>query len=146
MGFLHFYSAFATLLTCSTSVVVYPNSLSYQEYTVARSPSTTFVKPRSTTAPYGSPIISVETTWSSVTFTDFDQRGSSAARRNTSFISAAVVFWERSAVIITQDPVMTGTRIAIPSKIPSSSGMTLMTDSAAPVEEGTMFTAAARPP
>jgi hypothetical protein len=39
-----------------------------------------------------------------------------------------------------------GTRIDIPVNFPSSSGITLPTAFAAPVEEGIIFTDAARPP
>ncbi len=62
-----------------------------------------------------------------------------------SFTSLAVVFVFEIKVISTIDPAGTGTRIEIPSKSPSSFGKAFVTAIAAPVEDGTIFCAAALP-
>jgi hypothetical protein len=49
------------------------------------------------------------------------------------------------AVMTAMDPSGTGTRSAAPWPLPVSSGITLLMAFAAPVVDGTMFSAAARP-
>merc|ERR1712241_295985 len=61
-------------------------------------------------------------------------------------ISSYVVSLESFAVRSTTETSMVGTRNAIPVSFPLSSGITLVTALAAPVDEGMMFPEAARPP
>jgi len=56
-----------------------------------------------------------------------------------------VTFSSRLTTNSVIEPDGTGTRIAIPSIFPSSCGRTSCAAPAAPVEVGTMFSAAARP-
>ena len=61
-------------------------------------------------------------------------------------ISSYLAGLARLTVRSTTDTSRVGTRMDIPVSLPFSSGMTLPTALAAPVEEGMMFPAAARPP
>merc|ERR1719424_2811514 len=61
-------------------------------------------------------------------------------------ISSYVVAFSNSHVRSTTDTSMVGTRKAIPVSLPATSGTTLATALAAPVEEGMMLPDAARPP
>src|SRR5579883_2081786 len=69
--------------------------------------------------------------------------GPSAAALKAALTSSTVTSAPRSAVKSTTDTVGVGTRKAMPPKRPFSSGMTRPTALAAPVEDGTMFRAAA---
>jgi hypothetical protein len=60
-------------------------------------------------------------------------------------ISRAVVGRSDARTIAESEPATTGTRIATPSNRPASAGIARVTAIAAPVEAGTMLTAAARP-
>ena len=62
--------------------------------------------------------------------------GPSAASFMAALISSAVAFFSSITVRSTSDPVGTGTRKAMPSIFPSSSGMTIPRAFAAPVEVG----------
>src|SRR3989338_2599735 len=97
---------------CSINVAVYPASLSYHEKICAQSPSITFVRDKSTIAPYGCPIMSDDTSGSSVTERIFDQRGSPAAFVKIAFTSSGVVTRSVKTVIALKEPVIVGTRIA----------------------------------
>ena len=70
--------------------------------------------------------------------------GPFAAAFIAALISAAVASFASSTVRSVADPVGTGTRIAYPSSLPLSSGITSEIAFAAPVEVGIMFVAAAR--
>ena len=96
-------------------------------------------------AAYGSPTMSEETIWSSVTFKMPFHLGSAAALRKISFISSTVTFLLATKVMSAIEPAGTGTLMEIPSNFFSSSLTTRVTAMAAPVVEGTMFCAAARP-
>mmetsp|Transcript_20376 Transcript_20376/g.51617 ORF Transcript_20376/g.51617 Transcript_20376/m.51617 type:complete len:205 (-) Transcript_20376:297-911(-) len=61
-------------------------------------------------------------------------------------ISSYVVAFSSCTVRSTTDTSLVGTRNAMPVSLPLSSGSTLPTALAAPVEEGMMFWLAARPP
>src|SRR3989344_734307 len=132
-------------MTCSTSVWVYPASLSYHARTLTRFPSTTRVMERSAMEAYRAPIISLDTSSSSVAANMPFQRRSVAAFLKMSFTSSAVV--GRFAIKVTSaiDPAATGTRSEMPSNFPERDGYALVTAIAAPVEVGTMFCAAALP-
>ena len=67
-----------------------------------------------------------------------------AALEKASFTSSAVTSRPRTATRSVTLPSGTGTRIAIPSSFPFSSGITSPIARAAPVEAGTMLSAAAR--
>src|SRR4051812_43674188 len=67
-----------------------------------------------------------------------------AAFRNASLTSSLVTSRSRSITRSVTEPVGTGTRIAMPSSLPLSCGMTSAVALAAPVVVGMMFSAAAR--
>ena len=90
-----------------------------------------------------SPLKSEETSGSSET-PRMPFIGPAAAARNASSSSSVVVSFSMSATKSTTETVDTGTRMAMPSNLPSSSGMTRATALAAPVVVGMMFMAAAR--
>src|SRR3989344_1555681 len=96
-------------------------------------------------AAYGSPTISLETIWSSVALKIPCHRGWSAASRNVLLISSAVVGLEETNVIADNEPVIIGTRIEVPSNLPSTALTARPTATAAPVYDGTIFTPPARP-
>src|SRR3989344_5930303 len=132
-------------MTCWTSVLVYPNSLSYQENTAHKSPSTTLVKLKSIIAAYGSPTISEDTNWSVVVLNIPFQRSSFSASLKILFISSAVVV--RSARKVRQDkePVTLGTLIEAPSNLPANDLTARVVAIAAPVHDGEILVAAALP-
>ena len=70
--------------------------------------------------------------------------GPSAYSLAAALISSMVTSRPKMAVKSTTETVETGTRKAMPVNLPLSSGMTRPTALAAPVDEGTMFWAAAR--
>ena len=70
----------------------------------------------------------------------------SAASFMAAQMSALVAGLARLAVRSTTETSRVGTRIEIPVSLPLSSGITLPTALAAPVEEGMMLPEAARPP
>ncbi len=70
--------------------------------------------------------------------------GPAAAARNASFTAAGVADLPSSTVRSTTETLAVGTRIAIPSSLPFSSGSTRPTAVAAPVVVGIMLTAPAR--
>ena len=70
---------------------------------------------------------------------------SDCAAFTASFTSAAVTFFSNSTTKSTTEPVMTGTRNAIPSNLPFNCGNTKPTAFAAPVDVGTVLAAAALP-
>ena len=67
-----------------------------------------------------------------------------AASRNASFTAATEAGFSSSATRSTTETLMVGTRIAMPSSLPLSFGITSPTAVAAPVVVGIMLTAAAR--
>src|SRR5262249_55872673 len=122
----------------------YPHSLSYHARTLTMLPSTTAVDGRSTMDECGSPLKSMETSSSSVT-SRMPLRGPvAAAARNASFTAAWLARLVSSTVRSTTETLAVGTRMAIPSSLPFSSGRTRPTAVAAPVVVGIMLTAPAR--
>ena len=91
------------------------------------------------------PTISDDTSCSLVTAKIPFQRSSIEALSKISLISSTVVGRFEINVMSAMEPETTGTRTARPSNFPSSSLMALVTAIAAPVVEGTMFCAPARP-
>src|SRR3989344_1457581 len=139
------YRFCARRATCSTSVYVYPISLSYHASTFTSVPSTTRVIVKSASEAKCIPTISDETSGSSVTEKISFQRGSCAALVRNWFTSCAEVERFATKVTSTIEPVITGTRIEMPSNFPESAGNALVTAIAAPVDEGTILCAAALP-
>ena len=72
-------------------------------------------------------------------------RSVSASSVRIRFTSSTVVFREVTNVMSAIDPTGIGARIAMPSNRPAYSGSARVVASAAPVEAGTRFAAAARP-
>ena len=91
----------------------------------------------------GSPTMSVETI-GSVLYFRMPLSGPSAAALYAALTSSTVTGREAVTVRSVIDPVMTGTRSAYPSSLPTSSGITSPSAFAAPVEVGMMLAAAAR--
>ena len=89
--------------------------------------------------------MSLDTNSSSVAMNTPLHLSLSPASVNILFISSTVVSLFVMKVISAIDPAGVGTRMLIPSKFPSHSGMALVTAIATPVELGTIFCAAARP-
>ena len=85
-----------------------------------------------------------EETISSSVYPNTPARSPSAASRNAALMSFSVGSPSKSTTSSVSEPVGTGTRMAIPSSFPSSWGRTCVVACAAPVEVGTMFSAAAR--
>src|SRR3989344_1045315 len=132
------------LFTCLSSVCAYPISLSYHASTLTKLPPPTRVISRSAILACGLPIISEETSGSSLTVNIPCQRGLAAAARKMSLTSSLLVFFLVTKVRSTYEPATVGTRTEIPSQ--NDTPVTaLVTVVAAPVEDGTMFCAAARP-
>ena len=89
---------------------------------MARLPSTTLVSGASTTDECGLPRKSTETSSSSVT-SRMPFIGPAAACRNAPLMSSAVAFFPSSTVRSTSDTFGVGTRMAMPSSFPFSSGI-----------------------
>merc|ERR1712212_1383836 len=81
---------------------------------------------------------SVDTTWSSV-YPRIPCMGPSAAALMTFLMSSILAGFSRRTVRSTTETLGVGTRKAIPVSLPLSSGTTLPTALAAPVEAGMMF-------
>src|SRR5215471_6354238 len=99
----------------------------------------------SNTQVHGSPIKSDETTSSSV-YPMMPFMGPSEAAFRVALISSYLADLANRHVKSTTDTFTVGTRNDIPVNLPLSSGITLPTALAAPVLEGMMLEAAARPP
>src|SRR5215469_8186156 len=99
----------------------------------------------SNTQVHGSPIKSDETTSSSV-YPMMPCMGPSDAAFTVALISSYLADLANRHVKSTTDTFAVGTRKAIPVNLPLRSGITLPTALAAPVLEGMIFVAAARPP
>src|SRR5215469_9057493 len=99
----------------------------------------------SNTQVHGSPIMSDETTSSSV-YPMMPFIGPSEAAFRVALISSYFADLANLHVRSTTETFTVGTRNAIPVSLPSRSGITLPTALAAPVLEGMIFVAAARPP
>src|SRR6516164_8186530 len=99
----------------------------------------------SNTQVHGSPIKSDETTSSSV-YPMMPFMGPSAAAFRATLISSYLAGLAKRHVKSTTETFTVGTRNAIPVNLPLRSGMTLPTALAAPVLEGMILLAAARPP
>ena len=91
----------------------------------------------------GSVTMSVDTIGSSV-YVRMPASGPSAAAFTAWLTSSTLVSRPAVKVRSVAEPVGTGTRSAYPSSLPFSSGSTRPIALAAPVEVGTMFSAAAR--
>src|SRR5512143_1970857 len=135
--------ALDTYFARSTRRQEYPHSLSYQASTFAIFPPITLVDRASKEADTGSWLKSTETSGSS-TYWRIPFIGPSEAFRIAALISSAEAFFDSSAVRSTRETFGVGTRIAIPSSFPFSSGMTSETALAAPVVVGIIETPAAR--
>src|SRR5262249_53940581 len=116
---------------------------SYQASTLTRLPSTSAVEGRSTIDEWALPLKSTETSSSSVA-SRIPLSGPAAAARNASLTAAGEADLAGSTVRATTETVAEGTRIAMPSSLPLSSGSTRPTAVAAPVVVGIMLTAPAR--
>merc|ERR1719428_234451 len=99
----------------------------------------------STTEDVFSPTKSVETT-SSSTYPRMPFIGPSASALIAATIASMDAPFSRRAVKSTTETSGVGTRNAMPVSLPFSSGITLPTALAAPVDDGMMFSDAARPP
>ncbi len=111
-------------MKCSRSLTRFekPHSLSYQEKTLARLPSTTLVSGASTIDECGLPRKSIETSSSSTTSsTPFI--GPAAAFLSAAFTSSALACLSSWTVRSTNETFGVGTRIATPSSLPFSSGI-----------------------
>src|ERR1039457_7186382 len=121
----------------------YPHSLSYHAKTFTQFPATTLVYSASKIAECGLPQKSIDTN-SSVLYARIFFIGPSAARRNALFTDSTVAGF---SVVIVKSTTLTfgvGTRLAYPSSLPFTSGITRFNAFAAPVEVGIMERAAAR--
>src|SRR5262249_59376997 len=95
----------------STHLLEYPHSLSYQDSTLTKSPSITFVYAESTIDECGLPLKSTDTS-SAVMYSRRPFIGPSAASLRAALTSAAVVFLSTSAARSTTDTFGVGTRIS----------------------------------
>src|SRR3989344_9439195 len=126
-----------TSTTCSTSRLLYPNSLSYQAKTLTMSPSTTWVRDKSTIADSLLPTMSEET------------KGSDDTARipfilpeasdKALLISSTVVGFSSKNVKSEIEPQITGTLSATPSNLPFKVGIASVVAIAAPVVVGIML-------
>mgnify|MGYP003348340775 CR=1 FL=1 len=91
----------------------------------------------------GLPLKSIDTSSASET-ARMPLSGPAAAVRSTALISSPVVFLSTIALRSTTETFGVGTRIAMPSNLPLSSGITSPTALAAPVVVGIIDIAAAR--
>src|SRR3989344_1966754 len=118
------------VITCSINLFEYPYSLSYQAKTLTKSPSTTWVRGRSTIADSLLPIMSVETSGSSETAKIWGIF--LAASVKTLLTSSTEALFPKRNVKSEIDPIDTGTRNAIPSNFPFNSGIASVVEIAAP--------------
>jgi hypothetical protein len=116
--------------------------LSYHATTFT-SPATTLVDAASTMDEAGLPVKSMETS-SCSSYARMPLSGPSAAARRASFTSAAVTVRPSSQVRSTTETSGVGTRTAMPSILPFTSGITRLVALAAPVVVGIIDRAAAR--
>src|SRR5215471_19152096 len=123
----------------------YPHSLSYQAISFTKRSFKAIPALASNTQVHGSPIKSDETTSSSV-YPIMPCIGPSEAALKVALISSYVADLPSRHVKSTTETFATGTRKDIPVNLPLRSGITLPTALAAPVVEGMIFAAAARPP
>ena len=121
-----------------------PHSLSYHAATRHSLPSTTWVWVRSKMELAGLWLKSADTSGASLTVRIPLSRLPLAARRIALLISSAVVLRLATKLRSTIETLAVGTRIAVPSSRPLSSGSTRPTALAAPVEVGIIDIAAAR--
>ena len=110
---------------------------------MTKSPSITFVYDASTIEEWGLPLKSIETSGSSDNWRMPASRPLAAAPK-AALTSSALAFLSTSATRSTTDTFGVGTRIAMPSRRPCSSGSTWPTATAAPVVVGIIETPAAR--
>src|SRR3989338_3913697 len=132
-----------TNFTRSTILHEKPHSLSYQDTTLAKFPSSTMVDAASTIEERGFPVKSTETSFL-VSYPRIPFMGPFAALSNARLISSAVAFFASSTERSTTDTSGVGTRMAYPFNFPSRSGITFPMALAAPVELGMIDCAAAR--
>src|SRR5262249_33650680 len=121
----------------------YPHSLSYQEITLTQLLLTTRVRGASTTDERSSPRKSTDTS-SSFSYPRMPFIGPWDAQSSARLTSSTVVLFSTNATRSTTDTFGVGTRMAKPSSLPLSSGITRCSALAAPVEVGIMEMAAAR--
>src|SRR5580765_3561454 len=136
-------AAYSSLGMRSTSRHEYPHSLSYQPITFTCLPCAIVERP-SMMHELGLPTTSDDTIGSSVYWRIPSQCFDAAASLKTALMSSAVAAFSRLTTRSVTEPSGTGTRIAMPSSLPLSSGTTSPIARAAPVEAGTMFSAAER--
>jgi len=120
-----------------------PHSLSYQESTRTKRPSMTWVWLRSKVELAWLWLKSIETSGSSL-ISSTPESGPAAAALTAVLISSALVSRPAVKVKSINDTFGVGTRMAVPSSLPASSGSTRPTARAAPVEVGIIELAAAR--
>src|SRR6266516_6368829 len=133
----------ATNLITSRSRQLNPHSLSYQEKTLAILSPSVFVSGPSTMDELGLCRKSTETN-SSSQYCMMPFSGPPAAALKAWFTDSTVTGLLVQTVRSTSDTSGVGTRIAIPSSLPFSSGRTSPIAFAAPVEVGIIESAAAR--
>merc|ERR1712121_14318 len=121
-----------------------PYSLSYQDTSLTKCSFRAMQALASKIKERTSLLKSVDTTWSSV-YPRTPCMGPSAAALTTFLMSSILAGFSRRTVRSTTETLGVGTRKAIPVSLPLSSGTTLPTALAAPVEAGMMFWAAPRP-
>src|SRR6267142_4277678 len=121
----------------------YPHSLSYQERILIIVPLITFVYSASTIDECELPLKSTETRGSSQN-SRIPRNSALAAAFNAPFTSSVLVCFSTSITTSTNETFGVGTRTAIPSNFPFSSGITREHAFAAPVEVGIIERAAAR--
>ena len=128
----------------STMRLEKPHSLSYQDRTLTKLPSMTLVSRRSTIDDTGEPLKSIETSASSRTGEDALERPRRGGAQGIVDLLLASAVCFSSATRSTIETFEVGTRIAMPSSLPLSSGSTSPTARAAPVVVGIIDSAAAR--
>src|SRR6202034_3368170 len=120
-----------------------PHSLSYQERTFTQFPPTTIVYPESTIDEFGLARKSMETN-SSSEYSRMPFIGPSAAAFRAELTLSFVAGFSTMTVRSTTLTLGVGTRMAYPSSLPLSSGITRLKAFAAPVVVGIIDNAAAR--
>merc|ERR1712187_2917 len=135
----------AIVPTRSTRREEQPHSLSYQDTSLTKVGVSMMPAPASNTVEQVSPMKSEDTTWSSV-YPTMPLAYVSDASLISALMSSYVVAVSSSQVRSSTWTSTVGTRKAIPVSLPFMTGYALATALAAPVDDGMMLVAAARPP
>ena len=104
----------------------------------------TIVSGQSNVHDAGEPTMSLDTSGASEYTSTFDSGPDSAAARKASLTSSTVASFFSTPTKSVIEPSVTGTRNAVPSSLPCIDCSTRPVARAAPVDAGTMLTAAAR--